>query len=193
VSSAESTAPLLGEPMPIELMNTLWADRGGPHDALGTVEDLDGWLAAVTIGSEPADPDLLAQFRELRGALRVLAAEATHDSRQHALAAAPDHAAAVATLNRASARTPSWAELDWAAAEPELRSVSSGTVAASMLSHLAELGVRLFAAPDRPELRACQGPGCVLYFARNHPRREWCSAGCGNRARVARHYARHRT
>nr|WP_279582460.1 CGNR zinc finger domain-containing protein [Fodinicola feengrottensis] len=23
------------------------------------------------------------------------------------------------------------------------------------------------------------------------PRREWCSASCGNRARVARHYDRH--
>jgi predicted RNA-binding Zn ribbon-like protein len=31
-----------------------------------------------------------------------------------------------------------------------------------------------------------------LYFVKRHPRREWCSAGCGNRARVARHYHRHR-
>jgi predicted RNA-binding Zn ribbon-like protein len=40
------------------------------------------------------------------------------------------------------------------------------------------------------ELKACGGPGCVLYFVRDHPRREWCSEGCGNRARVARHYRR---
>ncbi|MEV8411642.1 CGNR zinc finger domain-containing protein, partial [Streptomyces niveus] len=30
------------------------------------------------------------------------------------------------------------------------------------------------------------------FFVRSHPRREWCSADCGNRARVARHYRRRR-
>lgn len=49
----------------------------------------------------------------------------------------------------------------------------------------------LFAGPDQERLKACLAPGCVLYFMQNHPRREWCSAGCGNRARVARHYRRH--
>ena len=31
-----TTAPLLGEPLPVELMNTIWADREGVHDALTT-------------------------------------------------------------------------------------------------------------------------------------------------------------
>ena len=39
--------------------------------------------------------------------------------------------------------------------------------------------------------RATHAPGCVLYFVQDHPRREWCSTACGNRARVARHYDRH--
>src|SRR6266851_2221676 len=38
------------------------------------------------------------------------------------------------------------------------------------------------------QLRACHAPGCVLYFVKSHPRREWCSVACGNRARAARHY-----
>ena len=33
---------------------------------------------------------------------------------------------------------------------------------------------------------------CVQYFVKDHPRREWCSAACGNRARVARHYTKRR-
>ena len=57
---------------------------------------------------------------------------------------------------------------------------------------IAEAAVLLFTSPDAGRLRACPGPGCVLYFVRAHPRREWCSAVCGNRARVARHYQRHR-
>ncbi|HEY3005705.1 MAG TPA: CGNR zinc finger domain-containing protein [Kribbellaceae bacterium] len=42
-----------------------------------------------------------------------------------------------------------------------------------------------------PPRRACYAPGRVLYFVTGHPRREWCSTACGNRARAARHYARH--
>jgi len=41
---------------------------------------------------------------------------------------------------------------------------------------------------DAATLHACYAPGCVLYFVRSHPRREWCSNACGNRARAARHY-----
>jgi predicted RNA-binding Zn ribbon-like protein len=37
---------------------------------------------------------------------------------------------------------------------------------------------------------ACHAPGCVLYFLKTHPRREWCSVTCGNRVRAARHYER---
>ncbi|MFI6847287.1 CGNR zinc finger domain-containing protein [Kitasatospora sp. NPDC050467] len=46
--------------------------------------------------------------------------------------------------------------------------------------------------PSGPDRRPAglPGPGCVLYFVKKHPRREWCSAGCGTRARAARHYER---
>jgi predicted RNA-binding Zn ribbon-like protein len=63
--------------------------------------------------------------------------------------------------------------------------------AAAPLSAIATQAVELFGQGDGFELRACLAPGCVLYFVKDHPRREWCSAGCGNRARAARHYARH--
>ena len=33
--------------------------------------------------------------------------------------------------------------------------------------------------------------GLIRFFVRDHPRKRWCSAACGNRARVARHYRRH--
>jgi predicted RNA-binding Zn ribbon-like protein len=40
-------------------------------------------------------------------------------------------------------------------------------------------------------LRRCEGPGCGRYFLKDRAHRNWCSLGCGNRARVARHYSRH--
>jgi predicted RNA-binding Zn ribbon-like protein len=56
---------------------------------------------------------------------------------------------------------------------------------------IAHQAVELFGGAQRKQLRACLAPGCSLYFLMRHPRREWCSSLCGNRARVARHYRCH--
>ncbi|HEX3814629.1 MAG TPA: ABATE domain-containing protein [Mycobacteriales bacterium] len=194
-----TTAPLLGEPIPIELMNTIWADRDGVHDSLRTSADVMGWLRAVgdrlSSGGavrRPA-PGLIAEFRDLRDALRRLAAVATDDPRPAAESPVPGLAAAVTIVNRACATAPTWSELAWSGRNDPRRKVrSAGTSPEIALSTIAEQAVTLFVGPDRAELRACHAPGCVLYFRHDHPRREWCSAGCGNRARVARHYQRHR-
>lgn len=160
----------MSEPKPVELMNTIRADRSGVYDVL----DAD-WLRANAPGSD------LGPVRELRDALRRLAAEVTDDTRE-AASTTLDLATAVDVLNRACADSPTWSELTW----PGTR-----TVQGPELAKLAEDAITLLTGPDRDNLRACGGPGCVLYFVRDHPRREWCSAGCGNRARVARHYRRH--
>jgi predicted RNA-binding Zn ribbon-like protein len=142
-----------------------------------------------------AGRELAGQFRELRDGLRGLAAATTDDPRARAAGTGtPDVAAAVRAVNAACARAPLWSRLTWAgppgAPARTLRSAGTGPQAA--LSWIAEEAVLLFTSPDAGQLRACPGPGCVLYFVRAHPRREWCSAVCGNRARVARHYQRHR-
>jgi predicted RNA-binding Zn ribbon-like protein len=178
-------APLLGEPLPVELMNTVWADRDGVHDALADADGLADWL--TTAGVAGGEAAALHDFRALRDALRTLAAEVTDDTRPVAVQAR-DVPRAVDTINRACAATPSWSRLDWA--ERRVERITSGNAA---LSTVAEAAAALFGSDQRTELRACYAPGCVLYFVRDHPRRQWCSAGCGNRARVARHYARHHT
>jgi predicted RNA-binding Zn ribbon-like protein len=61
-----------------------------------------------------------------------------------------------------------------------------------VLAAFATDAIDLLTGPHRQDLRACGAPGCVLLFLKDHPRREWCSAACGNRARQARHYARTR-
>jgi len=215
--AAGTAAPLLGEPLPVELMNTVWADRDGLHDELRDAPGLAAWLQAVAgrfapgaAGSEPggggpgpavvlprgrAGRELAGQFRELRDGLRGLAAAVTADPRARAAGTGtPDVAAAVRAVNAACARAPLWSRLTWAgppgAPARTLRSAGTGPEAA--LSWIAEEAALLFTGPDAGQLRACPGPGCVLYFVRAHPRREWCSAVCGNRARVARHYQRHR-
>ena len=60
-----------------------------------------------------------------------------------------------------------------------------------VLAAIAADAIDLLTGPHRHELRTCGAPRCVLMFLTDHPRREWCSDRCGNRARQARHYERH--
>ncbi|GAA1282555.1 hypothetical protein Psi02_31780 [Planotetraspora silvatica] len=183
-------APILGEPLPLELGNTAYAVRGRPRDGLQTAEHLAAWLRNVRTRLEIrlTDADLLAvtdddlaSGRELRDAIRLLAV-ATAAGRS----ADPD---AVETLNRHARQTPRWHELHLAP-EPHVTVGTAGRPVPAVLAMIAEEAVHLFAGPPRLEVCACQGPGCVLHFVRDTPRREWCSPGCGNRARAARHYAK---
>ena len=177
---------LPAEPAPVRLMNTVWADRAGVHDALTDVDDLRVFLRAT------GDPDVgevtpgdLAAARRLRDALRRLAADVTGDGRPSA-ATGMGEQAAVRAVNAALPR-------------PRLRrtvrgwllGIDEGGVGA-VLAAVARDGAALVADAARP-LRACHAPGCVLYFVRDHPRQEWCSVACGNRARAARHYRRLRS
>ncbi|MFD8502059.1 CGNR zinc finger domain-containing protein, partial [Streptomyces sp. NPDC059687] len=68
-----------------------------------------------------------------------------------------------------------------------------GTAADHAVQLLAHQAVQLFAGPDRDRLRPRLAPNCLLFFVKNHARREWCSPTCGNRMRVARHHRRHHT
>ena len=196
-------ATLLGEPLAVELMNTVRIDRGDVQDALSDDAAAVGWMYAISdrLGAESggsvdsaelsggAVGEVTGRLRGLRDALRRLAAETTDDPRVPVTTAIPARQDAINTLN---ALAPAWPELLWPTGGEPARAFrttgTSGELAVSLIAHQA---VELFTGVQRDQLRACLAPGCLLYFVKQHPRREWCSAGCGNRARVARHYQRH--
>lgn len=189
------------EPIPVLLMNTIWADRAGVHDALTSPAELSAWLRAVGhrlfVGGDAATTVRAGDVKEfgyLRSALRRLAAEVTHDTRPLAVTAIDDHPAAWAAtvLNTVSATAPPAPRLQWPEKVAQLSAPAGVRAPIAALSAVAGTAVDLLGGPDSPQLRACQAPGCVLYFVKDHPRREWCSASCGSRARAARHYQRHR-
>jgi predicted RNA-binding Zn ribbon-like protein len=156
------------EPEPVRLMNTIWADTDGIHDDLTT--------------SEP-------RARLLRDALRRLAAAVTDDTRHGAESAVADRDEAMAVINEFAAVAPR----DQLALRDGRLTLTHEIAADSARARLAELAtaaIRLFTGPDAETLHACLAPGCVRYFTKSHPRREWCSEGCGNRVRAARHYER---
>ncbi|MCC6175677.1 MAG: ABATE domain-containing protein [Chloroflexi bacterium] len=187
--------PLLGEPLAIDLVNTVAAvgPGGSVVDLIATPDGLRAWLSAQAdrMGADRDSADaLLGELPSLlvmREAIRVLFRAAMRDE--------PPDAAALAHVNAASAAAPCYPALEWEAGVPPralTRHRTEGTVALP-LALVARSCIDLLASEQRQLLRACAGPGCVLLFLATHPRRHWCStATCGNRARVARHYRRRR-
>lgn len=178
--------PLRHEPLAVELHNTLYAVAREPFDGLETVDGLKAWLVGIRdrlpAAARDADPSRRAAFLDLRAAVR--------DALHAVVDGAPVPSDALEMLNAAAAAAPASvravgdkrgrprAELDYHGAD-------STEIA---LATLAADAIELITGPAAEQLRACEAPGCVLMFAKDHPRRTWCSAACGNRARQARHY-----
>jgi predicted RNA-binding Zn ribbon-like protein len=68
-----------------------------------------------------------------------------------------------------------------------------GNPAAVLLAQLAGAAAELLASPAIRRVRRCEGRDCRMLFLPASSRRRWCSPTvCGNRARVARYYQRHK-
>lgn len=182
------------EPLPVRFMNTIWADTGGLHDVLDSPAMLRAWTAATELcaGEELPEPtdDEFADARSLRDALRRLAALRTEDSRDAAQSPI-DVEPAVAAVNAAVAGLPR-PHLVLQDGRLDTEQLADGSAIRIALASIARAALDILTGPTATRLRACYAPGCVLYFVKAHPRREWCSDACGNRVRAARHYQRSR-
>jgi predicted RNA-binding Zn ribbon-like protein len=184
------------------MMNTIWADTAGVHDDLRSPADLDAWLDAVGIEAgidagvdrpgARATADELVSARALRDAARRLAAYVTDDSLPAATSGIVRLQDAIATVNAAARDLPA-PQLELSGGRLELTSRALVSPVTAAIAQVAEGVIELVTGADADRLRACNAPGCVLYFIKTHPRREWCSVACGNRARAARHYAKVRS
>jgi predicted RNA-binding Zn ribbon-like protein len=170
--------PLTGEPLAVDLANTLWRSLDGEHDLLETEAGLCEWLAERDLSVRPTekmDPEKVrAALVHTRSVLReVFEGEPGAEERLNAILA---RGLVIRSLERGLVRQrpvltdEAW-ELAWLAADDYLRLRESGA----------------------DSIRQCEHPSCVLYFYDTTGRRRWCSmAGCGNRAKAQRHYARQR-
>ena len=58
---------------------------------------------------------------------------------------------------------------------------------------VARSAVELLVGPSQSKLRVCKGAGCAHFLLTRTRTQIWCSStGCGNRARVSRHYWKER-
>lgn len=169
--------PLLGEPLPLDLVNTRWRDGDAEHDLLRDWPDgLAVWLAGAGLDDVEATPATLDAVLAVREALVQLTGgggpggvEGLNDVLRHGWVRrtlGPDGAHDVVEVDE-----PHWLPA-WRAADGYLRLLDT--------------------APSR--IRTCAGD-CTLRFhdTSKAGRRRWCSmAVCGNRAKAREHQARRR-
>jgi predicted RNA-binding Zn ribbon-like protein len=178
--------PLTGEPLALDLVNTVASPPGGAVDLLESADDLRAWLAAeqdrLDITDDPID----------LGAVRALRAHIT-SAVEAARVGTPPPSEALRAVTDAQRNAPAYRELGWNGQTITVATRRPGNTTAVLLAQLAEAAATLLASPAISLVRRCEGPGCRMLFLPAHPRRRWCSpATCGNRARVARYYQRHK-
>lgn len=177
---AADPRPLTGEPLCLDLINTRWIVNGARHDLLDTTGGLAVWLRSAGLDDRAAaDRPTLDALAETRDVLLELMERRS----------SPE---ATTALNRILGRGALHPRLGPGGPESRPRTddpawLPSWLAAADYLRLLDE-------SPRR--VKRCAHPDCVLYFhdtTKNGTRR-WCSmAGCGNRAKAARHYERSKT
>jgi predicted RNA-binding Zn ribbon-like protein len=171
------TRPLTGEPLGVDLLNTTWRSGTGPVDVLDDIAGTRDWLLEAGIAGPTTEPVREALIRA-RAAIR-------------AHAEAPDSEPAIAALNEVLRWGRSWPAVSATGPVVE-RAVEDPARWAGWLAAV-DYTEQVAAHPGR--IRSCAHPDCVLWFVDTSARgtRRWCSmAGCGNRAKAARHYARSR-
>ena len=179
--------PARHEPLAVELHNTLYVDRGAVADGLAGGAGLAAWLRAV--GDRLPECAHGADGSGLPSSSRCATRSAPRCTPRWRASACPPRAG---RDQRDAGRAPGSRVLSQAR-DGALRSRvdhHGADPADIALAAIAGDAVDLLAGPLPAQLRACGAPACVLVFVKDHPRRAWCSAACGNRARQARHYRR---
>ncbi|GAB4588571.1 CGNR zinc finger domain-containing protein [Nocardia sp. IFM 10818] len=178
--------PLIGEPLALDLVNT----RPVGADLLTTPEQLADWLRrqADRLG-EPIPARLdeadLQAVRAVREYTAAVLDALLHDRRPPS--------AALAGLTAAQSAAPAIRVMDWDGTGLVAIPTRAGTAGARLAAALADAAVDLLTDPALAKVKRCAAEDCVMLFLPAHPRRQWCSPErCGNRARVARYYQRHK-
>jgi predicted RNA-binding Zn ribbon-like protein len=176
VDAPPDPRPLVGEPRPLDLLNTEWVAEGRPHDLLQDLAGVRVWLATNDIAA-PATGPVRDHLVEARAAMRATLSDPADAGARRRVDDVLSHARLRFSLGAGHdvVRAVEVDEQSW------LPAALAGLDLLDLLR-------------DRPDrIRRCAHPDCVLWFldtSRNGTRR-WCSmAGCGNRAKAQRHYSR---
>jgi predicted RNA-binding Zn ribbon-like protein len=169
----------------LDVANTVAVEKGVEHDLLAREGEYARWSEAAARSPDLAPDEAAAISRaapivlELRDNIRAIF-KAT-------AAGEPLPRSAVAALNRASRDAPEWTEI---AVDGAVVQRAQGRAVERLLADYARSAMAI-AADGKSKLRVCGAPSCGMFYRPRRRQQRWCSEPCGNRARFARHYARH--
>ena len=172
---AASTRPHLGEPLALDLLNTVWMSGGEPVDFLVDSANVGRWLADNDLDA-PATATVGDALVETREAIRAMLTDGSAD--------------AVAAVNAVLSRGACRVHLDEDLGAVRTVECDDPAWRPAVLAAV-DIVELLERHPGR--IRRCEHPNCVLWFldtSRNGTRRWHSMATCGNRAKAQRHYAR---
>jgi predicted RNA-binding Zn ribbon-like protein len=177
----------IGAEPALDIANTIGISGGDRYDLLEPAGEFDRWATeaekspALSRGEAGAIRGSRSRILALRQHIRdVLFAVAAGEK-------LPGDA--VAELNRASRRSPTWPEVGDAG---RLAERSAGTATDRLLAEYARSAMQIV-VDGAAHLRVCPAPSCGMFFRPRRTDQHWCSVQCGSRARVARHYAAHKS
>ncbi|MEU5156536.1 CGNR zinc finger domain-containing protein [Glycomyces sp. NPDC021274] len=169
------TRPLMGEPLPLDLLDTVWMENGSLRDVFDTPGALEGWLAEHEFSVDAPAREVREHLTEARESIRAfLAKEDDGEARLNAVLAhgtrnprLVDGRPAIEDSVDGPAHLPGW------------------KCAVELLDLLERKGDRI---------RKCANHECVLWYldtTRNGSRRWHSMETCGNRAKAKRFQDRH--
>ncbi|MFC6161771.1 CGNR zinc finger domain-containing protein [Kribbella jiaozuonensis] len=183
---------ILGQPLANQARHPAPLSPAAAADPSGRVTAAAAHSSVLRVGGDGEwDGRVRDELVGIRRAVRALFARAVAPGAPSKADAdrLMDVDAALRMVNRAAGRLGErrlvWEEaeeprVEWAGVTADAEGLLVGAVGRSAIEFLT--------GPDRGRLRACPAARCVKYFLQEDPRQLWCSASCGNRERVNRHY-----
>jgi len=183
---------LLSEPLPLNLVNTRLHLSDGDLDLLDHGPHRTEWLTAeaerlgIVAGASAFDDEVAGALKALREHVAAAVEPARQGKRP------PPRS--LAGLNEALRAAPAAPQARWDGSSVVATTERAGSLATRLAAGFAEATVALLADPAIRKVRRCDAPACWILFLARNPKRRWCTPSiCGNRARVARYYLRHKT
>ena len=184
VPSGDDELPVIGEPLPLELVNTAHTWDGEVVESLGTPDALRTWTAAV-LSAE----DLVVGRRDLVAVHRLRAA--VTDLVTSLRAGTPPSLEAIDVVNADLGLTAPGRRLVRLDARLAVSRPDPPTSVTELRGAIATATLELVSSASPARLRGCANPPCGMVFLATHGRRRFCTSWCSDDDRQRRFRRRH--
>lgn len=171
----------------VDFANTVACPSCRAEDAFGRVGSARRWIARTVPDSSVriSTPDLttIRQFREHLRAVLLASSGGARPS-----------ATSLSVVNRAARESPALGVRWFRGRIAPWEETRAPPGSSRLLTAVARSAIDLLVGAEPVPVRPCAGAECVHFVAVRRPSQRWCSpTGCGNRARVQRHYRKIRS